>query len=104
MHLFEGVDMNTTRIVIIAVTLCLSNTSFSAEQSEVDEMNQTALETCLDAARENYGSAEVVSKPKMKKIGRTRGYAVKMKVGAAKKTINCLADRDGETMFFKGQL
>ena len=96
--------MNTTRLALVVASLWLSGSIFAAEQTDVDATIQAAQETCLDAARANYGSAEVVSKPTKKSIGRTKGYAVEMLVGVRKKPVNCLADGNAKTTFYVGQL
>jgi hypothetical protein len=96
--------MNTLRSTVIVAGLLVAAGSFAEEQAEIDTVKQAASETCLSAAQENYGAAEIVSKPKKRRIGRTKGYGFKLAVGEKGKKVNCVASSDGATMFYTGSL
>ena len=92
--------MKTMQSALILAGLCLSANGFAAQPTDVEKAKQDALNTCLAKATAHYGSAIASSKPKKKKVGKMRGYAVTLKVGKAKK-MRCLADANGKTIFFK---
>jgi len=96
--------MNTLRNTIIIAGLLVAAGSFAEEQAETDAVQQAASKTCLSVAKENYGAAEIVSSPKKKRIGRTKGYGFKLEVGEKGKKVNCVASSDGATMFYTGSL
>lgn len=96
--------MNALRNTVIVAGLLLAASSFAEEQTETDAVKQAASETCLSAAQENYGAAEIVSNPKKRRIGRVKGYGFKLEVGAKSKKVNCVASSDGATMFYTGSL
>ena len=93
--------MKAMHTSLILAGLCLSANSFAAQPTDVEQAKQDALTTCLAKATAHYGSATASSKPKKKKIGKMKGYSVTLKVGKAKETRRCLADANGETIFYR---
>jgi hypothetical protein len=96
--------MNTLRNTVIVAGLLVAAASFAEEQAETDAVKQAASEICLSAAQQSYGAAEIVSSPKKRRIGRTKGYGFKLEVGEKGKKVNCVASSDGATMFYTGSL
>ena len=89
---------------ITCALVLFTATSFAAENSSKDQIKDAARKACVTAAVERYGEATAKQKAHRKKIGKTKGYAFRMRVGERGKKINCLADVNGETLFFSGSL
>lgn len=94
--------MKTIQTVLILSSVCLSATSFAAQPADTDAAKKAARDTCLTVATERYGSATTKLKGKKKKIGKIRGYSFTLKVGQRNRSIKCLADAKGETIFYDG--
>ncbi|NOX70585.1 MAG: hypothetical protein GXP15_15445 [Gammaproteobacteria bacterium] len=94
--------MNKRQIIVAIASLFFVSGSFAAENVDTAAAKKAAVEACTAGATEKYGSAQAISKPRKKSVGRTRGYGVKMRVGKKKKTINCIASSDGAVSFFSG--
>jgi hypothetical protein len=93
--------MKTIQTTLILTSLCLTATSFAAQPKDTDAAKQAARDTCLTKAMENYGSATIKSTSnRKKKIGKLRGYPISLKVGSRNKSVKCLADANGETIFY----
>ncbi len=90
---------------LFACALALfSVTSVAAENTSKDQIKDAARKACVAAAVERYGEATAKQKAHKKKIGKRKGYAFRMRVGEGRKEINCLADANGETLFFSGSM
>ncbi len=96
--------MKAMQATLILAGLCLSAISFAAQSTDRDALKQAAREACLANAMERYGSASTNSKGSKRRIGRVKGYSFSLMVGERNRKINCLADADGETMFYSGSL
>ena len=95
--------MKTIQTAFILTSLCLSTASFAAQLTDKAAVKQAARDTCLAKAIEVYGSATTKSKSTKKKIGKVKGYSYTLKVGQKNKKIKCLADANGETVFYDGR-
>ena len=95
--------MKIMRTTIAITTLCVSATCRAAQPTATDREKQAAQEVCLAKAIEHYGSATTSTKPKKKKIGNVKGYSFRLKVGEKNKSVKCLADANGETVFYGGR-
>lgn len=95
--------MKTIQTTLIITSLCLSGSGFAAQPTDKGAVKQTARDTCLTKATEVYGSATTKSKAKKMKIGKVRGYSFTLKVGQKNAKIKCLADANGETVFYEGR-
>ncbi len=96
--------MKTLKFPAILASMLLASNSVVAQDSDVEAAKQAAKETCLNAAIQRYDSAEVVSRPKMKKLGGIRGYGYQLRVGKKSRKVVCVASADGEVKFFNGSL
>ena len=100
--------MNTKHMHALIAALMIFCTADVLAMDKTDEtieqIKQNAVDQCIAGAEAKYGLAKVVSKPRKKKIGSNKGYAVKMKVGDNQKKVMCLAGRDGETKFYTGNI
>jgi hypothetical protein len=94
--------MNTIRVLTAIVFVSLSTGSIAAVdgQDEIDKAKQAAVDTCMKAAEERYGTVSKTSKPNKERIGGKKGYSVKMRAGHKK--VTCIAFEDGEVMFTAG--
>ena len=92
--------MKKIQSAFILTGLCLSTVSFAAQPTDKTALKQAAHDTCLAKAIEVYGTATAKSKATKKKIGRVKGYSFTLKVGESNKRVKCLADENGETVFY----
>ncbi len=96
--------MNRSQISLAIASLVLVSSSFAADDVKTDAAKKAAVEACSVEATEKYGAAEVASKPRKKKVGRTSGYGIKMNVGSKNKAVSCIASSDGTVTFFNGSI
>lgn len=96
--------MRNVRRVVLVFALSATAATFADDLSDVEKKKLKAENLCVVEAKERYGAAEAITKPRKKKIGRVKGYALKIKVGAARKTVNCLVGKDGEFVFYQGKV
>lgn len=94
----------TMRTLFACALALFSVASVAAENTSKDQIKDAARKACVAAAVERYGEATAKQKAHRKKIGRTKGYAFRMRVGERGEKINCLADANGETLFFSGSM
>jgi len=96
--------MNRSQISLAIASLVLVSSSYAAADVQTDAAKKAAVEACTIAATEKYGVAEVASKARKKKVGRTSGYGIKLNVGSKKKAVSCIASSDGTVTFFNGSI
>jgi len=96
--------MKILKFPVILASMLLASNSVAAQDTDVAAAKEAARETCLTAAIQQYDSAEVVSRPKKKRIGGISGYGYQLKVGEKSRKVVCVASADGEVKFFKGSL
>lgn len=91
-------------IKIAAAVMAIGYTCIGyAAETETQSVKDAARATCLAEAKKNYTSAEIVStRAKKKKVGKMRGYAFTVKVKKPKKSLVCIANAEGETLFYRG--
>ena len=94
--------MNTIRVLTAIVFVSLSTGSIADVngESEIAKIKQAAVETCMKAAEERYGTVGKTSKPGKMRIGGKKGYSMKMRAG--RKNVTCVAFKDGEVKFIAG--
>jgi len=94
--------MNTIRVLTAIVFVSLSTGSIAAAtgQDEIDKAKQAAVDTCVKAAEERYGTVSKTSKPSKMRISGKKGYSVKMRT--RNKNVTCVAFKDGEVKFIAG--
>ncbi len=92
--------MKTIQTALLVISVALAATSFAAQPANTEVAKKAARDTCLAQAKETYGSATTNTKPKRKKIGKVKGYSFNLKVGERNRKIKCLADANGETIFY----
>lgn len=92
------------RTLFAGALVLLLAMSVAAESDSKEQVKDAAREACVAAAVKRYGDGTAKQKAYRKKIGKVKGYAFRMRVGARKKEVNCLADAKGEAIFFRGQI
>jgi len=96
--------MKTLKLTIILASILLASNSSAAQETDVEAAKQAARETCLAKAQQRYDSAEIVSRPKRKRIGGISGYGYQLRVGEKNRKVVCIASAEGEVKFFNGPL
>ncbi|MEM6709032.1 MAG: hypothetical protein AAF648_09630 [Pseudomonadota bacterium] len=82
-----------------ALTLAgLAGPALANDTETVASRKERALASCTAEASARYNGAEVGTKLKRKSLGRKKGYAVSVNVGAGKR-VSCVAMDDGEILF-----